>query len=182
MDQSKRRIHSSTQRSDDHCNQGRTTTNLIFVKSQKKPVQCRRNIARADVLGTEWNNNKRTVTEVSTFRNSWLGASGIEGCIVRNLQFLSLYDDDFLKRKNFSTLYQVSWRSKNIFSFNGQNKYSTYRVRWRSCGLVGRLASLSVKCILPVVLHRVSNTIELSRVTVRGKSEAQALIAWTKLL
>jgi len=125
----------------------------MFVKSQKKPVQCRSNTARADVLGTERNNDKHIATEVPTFRNSWLGASGIEGCIVRNLQFLSLYDDDFLKRKNFLTLYQVSWRSNNIFSFNAQNKHSTYRVRWRSCGLIGRLASLSAKCVLPVVLH-----------------------------
>jgi len=54
--------------------------------------------------GIERNNNKATVIEVLTFRNSWLGASGIAGCNISLIQFLSLIDDDFLKTKHFFNL------------------------------------------------------------------------------
>jgi hypothetical protein len=51
--------------------------------------------------GIARNNDKIIVIEVPTFRNRWLGASGVAGGIISLIQFLSLNDDDFLKRKIF---------------------------------------------------------------------------------
>jgi hypothetical protein len=53
------------------------------------------------VLGIERNNDNGIVAEVSIFRGRWLGASGIAGCIISLIQFLSLGDADFMKKKNF---------------------------------------------------------------------------------
>jgi len=41
-----------------------------------------------NLLGTESNNDKRIVIEVHTFRNRWLGASVIAGCIISLIQYL----------------------------------------------------------------------------------------------
>ena len=70
-----------------------------------------------NVQGIERNNDKRIVTEVPIFRNRWLGAGGIAGCIISLIQFLSLGDADFLKRKNFLTFNHVSWRSDNAYLY-----------------------------------------------------------------
>jgi hypothetical protein len=63
----------------------------------------------------ERNNGKSIVIAVAMFRNRWLGASGIAGCIISIIQFLLIGDDDFLRRKKFWTLNQVSWPSDNTF-------------------------------------------------------------------
>jgi hypothetical protein len=55
--------------------------------------------------GIERNNDKRTVIEVPVFRNRWLGASVIAGCIISLIQFSSLRDDDLWKRKMFWSLH-----------------------------------------------------------------------------
>jgi len=56
-------------------------------------------------VGTERNNDKRKVIAVPIFCNRWLGASWIAGCIISLIQFLSLDNDNSLKRKIFRTLY-----------------------------------------------------------------------------
>jgi hypothetical protein len=117
-------------------------------------VPSRSNNSRTNLLGTERNNDKRIVIEVPIFLNRWLGASWIAGCIISLTQFLSLGDAHFLRRKIFWTLYHVSWVETTHFLYTGQNTLSSYRRRRRSCGLVGRLALCSAKCILPVVLYR----------------------------
>ena len=67
--------------------------------------------------GTERNKDKRIVIEVPIFCKKWLGGSGIAGCIIGIIQFLSLGDADFLKRKNVWTLNHVPWPSDNTFHF-----------------------------------------------------------------
>jgi len=66
---------------------------------RESKVQCSSNTA--NMLRMESNNDNRTVIEVPTFRNRWLGKSGIACCIISLIQFLSQRDDDFLKRNNF---------------------------------------------------------------------------------
>jgi hypothetical protein len=67
--------------------------------------------------GIEINNGERIATEVPKFCSRLLGASGIAGCIISIIQFLSLGDDDFLKRKNIWTLNQVSCCSINTIPY-----------------------------------------------------------------
>jgi len=55
--------------------------------------------------GIERNNGKCIAIEVPIFCNRWLEASGIAGCIISVIQFLSLGDDDCLKRKMFWNMY-----------------------------------------------------------------------------
>lgn len=135
---------------------------------------------RAKLLGTERSNDKRTVIDVQTFCNRWLGASVIAGCNTSLIYILQLDDVYFLRRKMFWTLYQVFWRSDNTFHFNGQNRLSCYWGGRRSCGLVFRLAlyQQSVYCMLNCT--ELSNTIEFNTITVKRKSKGEALIAWTK--
>jgi len=73
--------------------------------------QCR----SGKLAGMERSNDKLIVTEVPTFCNRWPGASGTAGCIIGLIQFLSLHDHNFLKRKHFLNLNQVSWPSDNKF-------------------------------------------------------------------
>jgi hypothetical protein len=98
--------------------QRETSGQLVFLPRFERcnfRVQCRSNTARTNVLVIERSNDKRTVMEGLTFRNRWLGASWIAGCIISVIQLLSLHDEDFLERKNCWTLNRVCWRSDNAF-------------------------------------------------------------------
>jgi len=79
--------------------------------------------------GIERNNRKRTVIEVPKFRNSWLGARGIAGCIISLIQFLSLHDDDFSKRKSFGPCIRCLGFQTIYFLFIGKKKLSYYSGR-----------------------------------------------------
>ena len=83
-----------------------------------------------------------------------LGASRIACCIISLIQFLSYHANDFSKRKFFGPCTRYLIFQTTYFLFNGKNKFSYYKGRRRSHGLVYRLALYSAKCTLPVILYR----------------------------
>jgi hypothetical protein len=107
-----------------------------------------------NVLGIERNNDKRIAIEVPIFRSRWLRASWIAGCFISLIQFLSLHDGDFLKRKIFGPWTRCLGLQTTHFLITGQNKPSAYQSRRRSCGLVGRLALCTSQQWVPL-MHRV---------------------------